>query len=155
MRGSRSATTGRRSRPQPRKIAETTDKELRPGHIPTLPVPDRIAGGQASPKAWPLLFGTDDRASGSCSNPTPARCFRSPSTGLSGLKSSRRDASLRQLRHGDRLCRSLTGEVRKKPRPRHGNAWILVSAFGGRTYSELSYTLDRDDHVLLIGRLLS
>jgi hypothetical protein len=46
--------------------------------------------------------------------------------------------------------------ARAWPEPlQHGNAWILVSAFGGRAYGELSYTLDRDDHVLLIGRLLS
>src|SRR4051794_24175504 len=67
MYGSRLVTAARRWLPPAPGIAEKwfIDKELRdPVTSPPLPVPDRIARGQASPKAWPQLFGVRSEAHG-------------------------------------------------------------------------------------------
>ena len=56
--GSRSVTTAPRSPlPAPATADETGTQETRdPVTSPPLPVPDRIARGQLSPKSWPQLF---------------------------------------------------------------------------------------------------
>src|SRR5512138_2129386 len=55
MSGLRSVTDARRSRP-PAPAEEGFLRTRDPVTSPPLPVPDRFARGQASPKAWPQLF---------------------------------------------------------------------------------------------------
>src|SRR5712664_477118 len=46
-------------RQRPRSVTKQRNKETRdPVTSPPLPVPDRIARGQLSPKSWPQLFWT-------------------------------------------------------------------------------------------------
>src|SRR5579871_2092907 len=68
MCGSRLATTARPFRPPARTIADGPQfQELRdPVTSPPLPVPDRFARGQASPKAWPQLFQGSQKHKKTC-----------------------------------------------------------------------------------------
>jgi hypothetical protein len=50
------ATAVRRSLPPAPAITDETTETRDPVTSPPLPVPDRIARGQPSPKGWPQLF---------------------------------------------------------------------------------------------------